>query len=149
MTIHLLKFNIEFSQYANPYVNTEVQILEILPDQACTNEDLSKHCLKGLTQNQWVCCVKNEICGKIKVDLTVWCSLSFQFMYTLKSFLFQLTISTNNNNRVATFLGGYCCHLKEISSEIVIVVNYLGIPYILQTNIENNSAEISRVGKML
>ena len=62
---------------------------------------------------------------------------------------FQLTLSTNNKNWVATFLGGYCCHLKQISPEIVIVVNYLGIPYILQTNIENNSAEISRFGKML
>ena len=75
--------------------------------------------------------------------------LSFQFMYTLKSFRFQLTISTNYKNRVATFLGGYCCHLKQISPEIDIVVNYLGIKGILQTNIENNSAEISRVGKML
>ena len=114
-----------------------MQTLEILLDHACTNEDLSKHCFKGLTQNQWVCCVKNKICGKVKVDLAVWCSLSFQFMYTLKSFLFQLIISTNNKNRVATFLGGYCCHLKQISPEIF-VVNYLGIPYILQTNIENN-----------
>ena len=34
----------------------------------------------------------------------------------------------SNKNRVATFLGGYCCHLKHISPEIVIVVNYLGIP---------------------
>ena len=50
---------------------------------------------------------------------------------------------------VATFVGGYCCHLKQISPEIVIVVNYLGIPYILHTNIENNYEEITKVRKML
>ena len=48
----------------------------------------------------------------------------------VQSLLFQLTISTHNKNRVATFLGGYCCHLKQMSPEIVSVANYFGIPYI-------------------
>ena len=50
-----------------------MQTLEILLDEACTNEDLSKHRIKGLTQNRRVCCVKNKIGGKVKAQYGTVC----------------------------------------------------------------------------
>ena len=66
--------------------------LEIRVDPACKNEDLLKHCPKGLAHDRQVCechlqssCVTNKICGKFKVYLAVWYSLSFQLMYNPES----------------------------------------------------------------
>ena len=49
---------------------------------------------------------------------------------------------------ISTILSGYCCHLKRISPEIVVVVNYSRYTIHLQKNLENNSEEISKVRKL-
>ena len=77
MIIHLLKSSIDWTQIqsANPYVNTEVQTLEILLDHASTNEDLSKHRLKGLTQNQSNNCMP-PLTHEIYYTIFCWCGKS-------------------------------------------------------------------------
>ena len=50
---------------------------------------------------------------------------------------------------IATFLGGYCCHLKQISPEIVSCQLLRYTINITDKYRKYNSAEISRVEKML